>query len=92
MFQKENETSSKLKPLKRIFNSSKCKNNHSHRISCIQWYPIDTGELNLKNKDFVLIHQILFFAKNKGMFFSSGMDRKFKVWDTNNLQVKIERS
>ena len=91
MFQTENESKSKLKPLKRLFDSSKCKNNHSHRISCIQWYPIDTGKIITKNPNIYssFIKAFLFY-QNEGMFFSSGMDRKFKVWDTNNLQVNFE--
>ena len=24
------------------------------------------------------------------MFFTSGMDQKFKVWDTNNLEVELK--
>lgn len=40
---------------------------HKHSISCIQWYPIDTG-----------------------MFFTSGMDKMFNVWDTNTLSIVDE--
>ena len=57
--QKENKDKLKL-----AFSLKNEKFAHSFSISCIQWYPIDTG-----------------------MFFTSGMDNKFKVWDTNNLQV-----
>jgi DNA excision repair protein ERCC-8 len=58
-FQKEGPTS-----LKTAFTMRNSDDAHSYSISCVQWYPIDSG-----------------------MFFTSGMDSKFKVWDTNSLQV-----
>jgi WD40 repeat protein len=42
------------------------KRAHQYSISCIQWYPFDTG-----------------------MFFTSGMDKTFKIWDTNSLEVRF---
>lgn len=41
MFQEKSDDCSELKL---IFNSAGRKNLHSHSISCIQWYPIDSGE------------------------------------------------
>ena len=56
----------KKQTFKFIFDSSNLSSSHDHQITCIQWYPIDSG-----------------------MFFTSGMDQKFKVWDTNTLQVSF---
>ncbi len=39
MFQEQN----KQKNLKILFNSSNTRQSHKYSVSCVQWYPIDSG-------------------------------------------------
>lgn len=91
-FQERNSTSNHLEFMFNHSTEVKKRRNmiHTHSISCIQWYPIDTGK-NLFSFFYIAIWLFFFLIHFlKGMFFTSGMDEKFKVWDTNSLEVVDE--